>query len=59
MLLRSNDGQIVVKYLPANVTPLIQPVDQGVIASGKRNYQSSILRKFVEEGNDLKESFLF
>ena len=57
MLLRSNDGQIVVKYLPPNVTALIQPMDQGVIASVKRNYWSSILRKFIEEGNDLKTFF--
>ena len=57
MLLRSNDGQIVVKYLPPNVTALIQPMDQGVIATVKRNYRSSILRKFIEEGNDLKTFF--
>lgn len=57
MLLKSDDGGISVKYLPPNVTALIQPMDQGVIASLKRNYRSSVLRKFIEEGNDLKTFF--
>ena len=48
ILLRSNDGKIVVKYLPPNVTALIQPIDQGVMTSVKCNYQSSILRKFKD-----------
>lgn len=34
------DGQIVVKFLPPNVTSLIQPLDQGVIESFKRHYRS-------------------
>lgn len=57
MLLKSDDGSICVKYLPPNVTALIQPMDQGVIASLKRNYRSSVLRKFIEEGHDLKTFF--
>lgn len=57
LLLKSENGNIFVKYLPPNVTALIQPMDQGVIASLKRNYRSSVLRKFIEEGNDLKTFF--
>lgn len=35
-ILRSDDGKIFVKYLPPNVTSLIQPMDQGVIAAKKQ-----------------------
>lgn len=52
--LKSDDGQIFVKYLPPNVTALIQPMDQGVIACIKRNYRSSILKKLIDEESDLK-----
>jgi hypothetical protein len=30
-ILKSEDGNIFVKYLPPNVTAMIQPMDQGVI----------------------------
>lgn len=56
-LLKSDDGKIFVKYLPPNVTALIQPMDQGVIAGLKKIYKTSVLRKLFEEKNDLK-SFL-
>jgi len=32
-LLKPNDGMMIVKFLPPNVTSLIQPMDQGVISS--------------------------
>jgi hypothetical protein len=57
MCLKSDDGKIFVKYLPPNVTALIQPMDQGVLACVKRNYRTSVLRTFIEEGNDLKTFF--
>lgn len=56
-ILKSDDGKIFVKYLPPNVTALIQPMDQGVIAGVKKSYRTSVLRKLIEEENDLK-SFL-
>lgn len=56
-LLKSDDGKIFVKYLPPNVTALIQPTDQDVIAGLKKVYKTSVLRKLFEEKNDLK-SFL-
>lgn len=56
-LLKSDDGKIFVTYLPPNVTALIQPMDQGVIAGLKKVYKTSVLRKLIEEEHDLK-SFL-
>ena len=38
-------GRIRVKFLPAKTTSLIQPMDQGIIASFKRLYR----RRFLEE----------
>jgi len=52
--LKLKDGNIFVKFLPPNVTALIQPMDKGVIASMKKNYRTSFLNKRFEEGNDLK-----
>ncbi|XP_051856446.1 jerky protein homolog-like [Antechinus flavipes] len=53
-LLKSEDGNIFVKYLPPNVAALIQPMDQGVIACMKRHYRTGLLRKHVQEGHDIK-----
>ncbi|XP_005856792.1 PREDICTED: jerky protein homolog-like [Myotis brandtii] len=53
-VLRSDDGQIFAKYLPPNVASLIQPSDQGVIATMKTNYRAGLLQSNLEEGNDLK-----
>lgn len=53
-VLRSDDGQIFAKYLPPNVAALIQPSDQGVIATMKRNYRLGLLQNNLEEGNDLR-----
>ena len=53
-VLQSADGKIITRYLPPNVTALIQPMDQGVISAMKRLYRGRLLQKLVEEGNDLK-----
>lgn len=52
--LSSDDGRIVVKYLPPNVTSLIQPMNQGVLAMVKRYYRAGLLQKYMEEGTDPK-----
>ncbi|XP_066253462.1 jerky protein homolog-like [Euwallacea similis] len=43
----SKDGNIFVKYMPPNVTPLIQPMDQNVIRLTKLYYRSSFLSTIV------------
>ena len=45
----SDDGKIVAKFLPPNVTPLIQPMDQGVLVCIKRLYRKYILRDLVSQ----------
>lgn len=53
-ILCTSDQQIKVKFLPANVTSLIQPLDQGIIANLKCIYRSNLLQKLIENGNDFK-----
>ena len=43
----SADGKIIAKFLPPNVTALVQPMDQGVLESIKRVYRKSVLRDFI------------
>ena len=45
----SCDGAIFAKFLPPNVTSLIQPMDQGVIELLKRKYKSKLLRRLIIE----------
>lgn len=42
-------GDIVVHFLPPNVTSLIQPLDQGVIETFKRHYRGLLLRTILED----------
>lgn len=51
--LASSDGKIFVKYLPPHVTSLIQPLDQGVIASFKQYYRGNLLRQMIDEATDV------
>jgi len=46
----SDDGAIYAEFLPANVTSLIQPMDQGVIQTLKKKYKKKLLgRLLIEE----------
>ena len=46
-------GDIRVKFLPPNVTALLQPMDQGVLENIKRVYRRQLLTKLIEgEGED-------
>ena len=49
----SDDKKIIAKFLPPNVTSLIQPMDQGVLESIKRRYKRKLLEELIlkdEEG---------
>lgn len=52
-VLKSDDGLIVVKFLPPNVTSILQPMDQGVISSMKRHYRAGLLRTLAIENENL------
>lgn len=53
----TDDGLIWVKYMPPNVTPLIQPMDQNAIRLTKLNYKNSLLNKLIAIGtNNISES---
>jgi hypothetical protein len=43
----SDDGKIFAKFLPPNVTSLIQPMDQGVLISLKRRYRKKLLHRLI------------
>ena len=43
----SDDGKIIAKFFPPNVTSLIQPMDQGILESLKRLYRKFILREIL------------
>lgn len=47
--LQTDDGNIVVMYLPPNVTPLIQPMDQHVIKKIQANYKCRFALRLVNE----------
>ena len=54
----SADGKITTKFLPPNVTALLQPMDQGVFDSIKRFYRKSILRTLISQSTFTIEDFL-
>ena len=54
----SADGKITAKFLPPNVTALVQPMDQGVLESMKRVYRKSIVRDLIEQSTLTIEDFL-
>lgn len=41
-------GDIIVKFLPPNVTSVLQPMDQGVLENIKRNYRRQLLEHLLE-----------
>ena len=45
----SDDGKFFAKFLPPNVTSLIQPMDQGVLISLKRRYRKELLHRLIIE----------
>ena len=53
----SADGKITAKFLPPNVTALVQPMDQGVLESIKRVYRKQILRDLISQSTFTIEDF--
>ncbi len=47
--LESNDGQITCLYLPPNTTSIIQPMDQGVLETIKRQYKRDLLLRMLHD----------
>lgn len=45
--IKSADGKIKLYFLPPNTTSMIQPMDQGVIESLKRNYRKSFVEQIL------------
>ena len=45
----SDDGEIFAHFLPANVTSLIQPMDQGVLQAVKMKYKKLLRRLIIED----------
>ena len=45
----SKDGNIKALFLPPNTTPLLQPMDQGVLEALKRWYRKALLQKLLLE----------
>jgi len=57
-LLNQIDENFEVRYLPPNVTSLIQPMDQGVIEKVKRLYRKDMLRRLLLSENNNEETVI-
>ena len=56
--MQSQDGQIRCVFLPANTTPLLQPMDQGILEITKRTNRKSLIRKMLFENEDPQTSIV-
>lgn len=54
--LTTEDGCITAMFMPPNVTPLIQPMDQNAIRITKLYYRTSLLASVVAKQADVSES---
>lgn len=52
-ILKSQDGNIFVMFLPPNVTSVAQPMDQGVIETMKRLYRKDLMMNLLLEKVDM------
>lgn len=51
--LKSDDGKITCLFLPANTTPLIQPMDQGIIENLKRRYRKAFIESVLSTDDSM------
>lgn len=56
--LESDDGQIILVFLPPNVTAILQPMDQGPIKHLKMIYRNRLLSRVVNQSSNTDESVL-
>lgn len=54
--LTTEDGKICAMFMPPNVTPLIQPMDQNAIKITKLHYRNSLLASIAATQSDLLQS---
>lgn len=54
--LRNDDGSIFTVYMPPNVTPLIQPMDQNAIRLTKLFYRRNLLSHIIGTNEDIGEA---
>ncbi|XP_030753966.1 jerky protein homolog-like [Sitophilus oryzae] len=54
--LKSDDGSIFTRYMPPNVTPLIQPMDQNSIRLTKLFYRKNLLWQIIGTNKDIGET---
>ncbi|XP_065361959.1 jerky protein homolog-like [Calliphora vicina] len=54
--LRTEDGNIIAMFMPPNVTPLIQPMDQNAIKITKLYYRNSLLASIAAKNSNLLQS---
>ncbi|KAJ8934737.1 hypothetical protein NQ314_013219 [Rhamnusium bicolor] len=52
----SDDNKISVMFLPANCTPILQPMDQHVIQAVKLFYRKKLLKTIVESDEDIPQT---
>lgn len=53
--LKPEDGNIIAMFMPPNVTPLIQPMDQNAIKITKLYYRNSLLASIAAKDSNLIE----
>lgn len=56
--LRSEDGQIYVKFLPSSVSSLIPAVDKEVLGTLRKRYRASLMEKYYAEGLNLNSFWI-
>lgn len=57
-LIQSADGNVIVLYLPPNVTSLVQPMDQNPLKLVKMKYRSKLLQRVVAEAESTIDDVL-